>query len=101
MLLALALDRKREILTVPLPDDGDDSPEATRLRALILAAADSTISQTIALRSNALASAAAKDTRDHELLQFIEERRQAALVQIAKMRERPEVGDNGRNGEHD
>jgi hypothetical protein len=41
-LLDQALDRKREILTMPLPDDGDDSIEATRLRALILTAADST-----------------------------------------------------------
>jgi hypothetical protein len=104
-LLDQALDRKREILTVPLPDDDDDSPEATRLRALILAAADSTINQTIALRSTALASA--QDTRDHELLQLIEERRQAALVQIAKMRETPmpegarAAWPNGRNGEHD
>jgi hypothetical protein len=72
---------------------------------LILAAADSTINQTIALRSNALASA--QDTRDQELLQLIEERRQKALVQIAKMREEPmPVWPNGRNGakpstEHD
>ena len=78
---------------------------------MILAAADSTINQTIALRSNALATA--QDTRDHELVQLIEERRQKALVQIAKMREEP-MGDdalapceaatawpNGRNGEHD
>jgi hypothetical protein len=86
-LLDQALDRKREILSLPLPDDGDDSAEATRLRSLILAAADSTINQTIALRSNMLASA--QDTRDQELLQFIEERRQEALVQIAKMREQP------------
>jgi hypothetical protein len=86
-LLDRALDRKREILTIPLPDDGDDSPEATRLRQLILAAADSTISQTIALRSNMLATA--QDTRDHELLKIIEERRQAALLQIEKMREQP------------
>jgi hypothetical protein len=106
-LLDLALDRKREILTIPMPDVDDDSSEATRLRSLILAAADSTISQTIALRSNALASA--KDTRDHELLQLIEERRQAALLEIARMREREEpLGDdahapwpNGRNSEHD
>jgi hypothetical protein len=39
-LLDQALDRKRELLTMPLPDDGDDSIEATRLRSLILAAAD-------------------------------------------------------------
>lgn len=86
-LLDLALDRKREILTMPLPDDGDDSAEATRLRSLILAVADSTINQTIALRSNMLASA--QDTRDHELLQFIEERRLKAVEMIAKMREQP------------
>jgi len=83
-LLDQALERKREILTMPLPDDGDDSAEATRLRSLILTAADSTIGQTIAMRSNMLATAA--DNDDHELEAFIEERRQKALVQIAKMR---------------
>jgi hypothetical protein len=84
-LLGQALDRKREILSLPLPDEGDDSLEATRLRSLILTAADSTISQTIALRSNMLAIA--QDTRSTELLQIIEERRQKAALQIAKMRE--------------
>ena len=62
---------------------------------MVLAAADSTISQTIALRSNALA--AAQDTRDNELLQLIEERRQKALLEVARMRGEPD----GRNGEHD
>jgi hypothetical protein len=85
-LLDQALDRKREILTMPLPDDGDDSLEATPLRALVLAVADSTISQTIALRSGALA-ATAQDTRDRELEKFIEERRKQAELLIAKMRE--------------
>jgi hypothetical protein len=84
-LLDQALDRKREILSLPLPDEGDDSAEATRLRALILTAADSTINQTIAMRSNVLATAA--DARDAEMEQFIEERRQQALAMIAKMRE--------------
>jgi len=84
-LLDQALDRKREILTMPLPDDGDDSAEAARLRALVLTAADSTINQTIQLRSAALGTAS--DARDAELLQFIEERRQKAALQIAKMRE--------------
>jgi hypothetical protein len=84
-LLDQALDRKREILTMPLPDDGDDSLEATRLRALILTAADSTINQTIALRSSMLSMAS--DARDAEMEQFIEERRQQALKMIAKMDE--------------
>ena len=84
-LLDQALDRKREILSLPLPDESDDSLEATRLRALILTAADSTIGQTIALRSNMLAPAA--DNHAQELLQFIEERRQKAAARIAKMRE--------------
>jgi hypothetical protein len=88
-LLDQALDRKREILAMPLPDDGDDSIEATRLRALILAAADSTIGQTIALRSNMLAMA--QDTRadehDRAMEALIEERRQQALLMIEKMRE--------------
>ena len=51
-LLDKALDRKREILTMPMPDLDDDSIEAHRLRLLILSAADSTIEQTIRLRTN-------------------------------------------------
>jgi hypothetical protein len=43
------------------------------------------INQTIALRSNMLATA--PDARDAEMLQFIEERRQQALAMIEKMRE--------------
>jgi hypothetical protein len=50
-LLDQALDRKREILAIPLPDESDDSAEAHRMRLLVLAAADSTINQTIQLRS--------------------------------------------------
>jgi len=84
-LLDQALDRKREILAVTMPDPGDDSIEATRLRALILTAADSTINQTIALRSNMLALA--DGNRDAEMEQLIEERRQQALLMIEKMRE--------------
>jgi hypothetical protein len=84
-LLDQALDRKREILTMPLPDDGDDSIEATRLRALVLAAADSTINQTIALRSPSLATAS--NARDAAVEAYIEERRQKALAMIAKMDE--------------
>jgi hypothetical protein len=83
-LLDQALDRKRDILTMPLPDDDDDSVEATRLRSLILSAADSTIGQTIQLRTNQLASA--PDTRDDEIEAVIEERRQEAMLQIEKMR---------------
>jgi hypothetical protein len=86
-LLDQALDRKREILTVPLPDDGDDSIEATRLRALVLAAADSTISQTIALRSAALSQTSASDARDDVMERFIEERHRQALAMIEKMKE--------------
>jgi hypothetical protein len=84
-LLDHALDRKREILTIPLPDESDDSAEAHRMRSLVLAAADSTINQTIALRSAALGMAS--DARDAEMEQFIEERRQQALAMIEKMRE--------------
>jgi hypothetical protein len=72
-------------VTIPLLEGDDDSSEATRLRSLILAAADSTISQTIALRSNTLAPAA--DNHAREIEAFIEERRQKAALQIAKMRE--------------
>jgi hypothetical protein len=44
-LLDQALDRKREILSLRLPDESDDSAEAHRARSLVLAAADSTINQ--------------------------------------------------------
>jgi hypothetical protein len=84
-LLDQALDRKREILSLPLPDAHDDSAEAHRARLLVLAASDSTINQTIQLRSGALGMAS--DARDAEMEQFIEERRQRALVMIEKMRE--------------
>jgi hypothetical protein len=53
-LLDKALDVKRAILATPLPDPDDDSNEATRMRALILTAADSTIEQTIRLKANHL-----------------------------------------------
>jgi hypothetical protein len=48
-LLGQALDCKREILTMPLPDPDDMSPASHRTRALALAAADSTIDQNHAL----------------------------------------------------
>jgi hypothetical protein len=56
-----ALDCKRDILTLPMPDPNDDSIEAHRIRMLLLAAADSTIEQTIRLQSNQLKPAAADD----------------------------------------
>ena len=84
-LLDQALDRKREILSLRLPHESDDSAEATRLRALILTAADSTINQTIALRSPSLATAS--NARDAAVEAYIEERRQKALKIIAKMDE--------------
>ena len=61
---------------------GQARKKATRLRALILAAADSTISQTIALRM--LTPATAQDKRDQEIEAIIEERRQKV---IERMRE--------------
>jgi hypothetical protein len=85
-LLDQALDRKREILSLRLPDEGDDSAEAHRARSLVLAAADSTINQTIQLRTNQL-SAADDDEHDRAMEAFIEERRRQALKMIAKMDE--------------
>jgi hypothetical protein len=85
LLLDQALDRKREILSLPMPDADDDSADATRLRALILAAADSTISQTIALRM--LTPATAQDKRDQEIGAVIEERRLKMAALIERMRE--------------
>jgi hypothetical protein len=85
-LLDQALDRKREILSLAMPADSDDSVEAHRTRSLILSASDSTIGQTIALRSNMLAMAHDNE-HDRAMEALIEERRQAALLTIAKMRE--------------
>jgi hypothetical protein len=48
------------------------------------------------LRSGALAATA--DKHDQELAQFIEERRQAAIMQIEKLRDEPRPAWNG---EHD
>jgi hypothetical protein len=80
-LLDKALDCKREILTLPMPDPNDDSAEAMRLRALILAAADSTIEQTIRLRTNLLTPS----MNDDDIERVLEERRRRGLAQIAAM----------------
>jgi hypothetical protein len=77
-LLNQALDVKRDILTTPLPDPNDDSAEAHRMRALILAAADSTIEQTIRLRTGQLTPAA----NDDGMEKIFEERMRAAKEQI-------------------
>jgi hypothetical protein len=81
-LLNQALDAKRDILTMPLPDPDDDSAEAHRTRSLLLAAADSTIEQTIRLQTNQLKPAAGND----DIEQIIEERRKKAVLQIERMR---------------
>jgi hypothetical protein len=80
-LLEQALDVKRDILTLPSPDPDDYSAEAHRTRSLLLAAADSTIEQTIRLRTNQLKPPAADDG----IAELIEERRLKALEQIARM----------------
>jgi hypothetical protein len=80
-LLGKALDVKRQILTLSMPDPNDDSIEAHRLRFLILAAADSTIEQTIRLRTNQLTPSAADDGME----KIFEERRAAAELEIARL----------------
>jgi hypothetical protein len=80
-LLNAALDVKRDILTMPLPDPDDDSIEAHRARALVLEAADSTIEQTIRLRTNQLTTAA----NDDGIEKLLEERRQRALLEIERL----------------
>jgi hypothetical protein len=57
LLTELSLDRKFEILRIPLPADDDDSVEAHRVRQLILSAADSTIHQTIKVEEGQLRKA--------------------------------------------
>jgi hypothetical protein len=96
-LLDQALDVKRDILTMTLPDPDDDSPEAHRTRSLLLAAADSTIEQTIRLQTNQLKPSAADDG----IAEIIEERRQRALREIERMdAERHECGDDESSKPH-
>jgi hypothetical protein len=80
-LLNAALDVKRDILTMPLPDPDDDSIEAHRTRELVLDAADSTIEQTIRLRTNQLAPAAGND----DIEKIFEERQKRALLEIERL----------------
>jgi hypothetical protein len=75
-LLDKALDAKRDILTMPLPDPNDDSAEAHRLRSLILAAADSTIEQSVFLHTSQLTpSERSSDASADSIEENIEERR--------------------------
>jgi hypothetical protein len=80
-LLNQALDCKREILTMPLPDPSDDSIEAHRIRMLVLAVADSTIEQSIRLQTNQLKPAAADD----DIGELLEERLRAANTEIERL----------------
>jgi hypothetical protein len=90
-LLDQALDCKRDILTMPLPDPNDDSIEAHRIRMLVLAAADSTIEQTIRMQTNQLKPSAADD----DMEKIFEERRLAAEAEIARLNAEPyEYGDD-------
>jgi hypothetical protein len=90
-LLNKALDVKRDILTMPLPDPDDDSIEAHRIRALVLDAADSTIEQTIRLRTNQLTPTA----NDDGIEKVLEERMAAAKLEIERLgAEGNEYGDD-------
>ena len=81
-LLDKALDYKRELFAMPLPDPNDDSAEAHRMRSLILAAANSTIEQTIRLRTNQLA---ATNSHDDEIGKIFEERQRKAILEIERL----------------
>ncbi len=81
-LLDMAMDVKKNILSAPLPDPNDDSPEAIRMRALILAAADSTIEQTIRLKANHLLQ---KASDDDAMEKIFEERQRKALIEIERL----------------
>jgi hypothetical protein len=70
---------------MPMPDLDDDSIEAHRTRSLILAAADSTIEQTIRLRTNLLTPSAA----DADMEKIFEERRAAAELGTSSQRMSP------------
>jgi hypothetical protein len=78
-----------ETQIMPLPDPNDDSVEAHRLRLLILSAADSTIEQTIRLRTNELKPSAADD----DMEKIFEERQRRAILEIERLSaERCEYG---------
>jgi hypothetical protein len=79
----MALDVKKNILSAPLPDPNDDSAEVHRMRSLILAAADSTIEQTIRLRTNQLAT----NSHDDEIGKIFEERQRRAIKEIERLSE--------------
>ena len=66
---------------MPLPDPDDDSPEAHRIRALVLDAADSTIEPTIRLPTNQLAPAA----NDDGMEELLRERMEAAKLEIERL----------------
>jgi hypothetical protein len=83
-LLNQTLDYKRELFAMPLPDPGDDSIEANRMRSLLLSAADSTIGQAIQLK--AIQSGTATSHRDAEMEKIFEERQRAALIEIERLR---------------
>ena len=90
-LLDMALDVKKNILSAPLPDPNDDSAEAHRMRSLILAAADSTIEQTIRLKANYLLQ---KASDDDAMEKIFEERQKRVLEEIERLR----AGDSSGNG---
>jgi hypothetical protein len=73
---------------MPMPDGDDDSAEAIRLWALLLAAADSTIEQTIRLKTSQLTPAA----NDDEVGKVIEERLAAARLEIAGLEDEDSYG---------
>ena len=81
-LLDMALDVKKNILSAPLPDPNDDSAEAHRMRSLILAAANSTIEQTIRLKANHLLQ---KASDDDAMEKIFEERQRKALIEIERL----------------
>jgi hypothetical protein len=80
-LLDQALEVKREILTMPLPDPNNDSIEAHRIRMLVLSAADSTIEQTIRMNASQLKPSAAAD----DMEKIFEERQRKAILEIERL----------------
>jgi hypothetical protein len=73
-LTEIAMKQKRIILETELPGPKDNRPEAQRTRALVLAAADSTINQKIKVDETAMVA-----RRSQELLPELLARIEAAL----------------------
>jgi hypothetical protein len=81
--LRKALHRQAELLDLPV------DPADPRVGRLIADVANQTLNAALRAQENSLAAKRDDDEHDRAMAALIEERRQKALLQIAKMREQP------------